>query len=127
MPRNDAVVRAPETSQPAVQYGIVSNIETVPVATRSSGGGALLGAVIGAVVGNQIGSGNGRAAATGVGVVGGAVIGNQIEKRNQNDADIYRVSVRMDNGRIGQFDYQRIDDLRVGDRVKVDAGQLHRI
>jgi hypothetical protein len=27
---------------------------------------------------------------------------------------------------VEQFDYNRIDDLRVGDRVKVQDGQVHR-
>jgi len=105
----------------------VRSIDAVPIASRSSGGGAVLGAVLGAVIGNQIGSGNGRAAATGWGAVGGAVIGNNIEQRNKSESDIYRVGVRLDNGSIGHFDYQRIDDLRVGDRVKVEGGQLYRI
>jgi len=106
------------------QYGNVSNIEVVASNSRGAGG-AVLGAVIGAVVGNQIGSGSGRAAATGVGAVGGAIIGNQIQKRNETD--VYRVSVRLDNGSVGQYDYSSIDDLRVGDRVLVEGGQLHRV
>ena len=61
-----------------------------------------------------------------VGAVGGAVIGNQVERHNKADGEVFRVSVRLDNGRMAQFDYQRIDDLRVGDRVKVQDGQLHR-
>lgn len=106
------------------QYGNVSRIEVVEASSRGAGG-AVLGAVIGAVVGNQIGSGSGRAAATGLGAVGGAVIGNQIQKRNESD--VYRVSVRLDNGSVGQFDYSSIGDLRVGDRVFVEGGQLHRV
>lgn len=82
--------------------------------------------MIGGVLGNQVGGGSGRTAATGVGIVGGAVIGNQIEQRNQRAGETYRVSVRMDNGSTANFDYQRIDDLRVGDRVRVQDGQLHR-
>ena len=35
--------------------------------------------------------------------------------------------MRFDNGVFGNFDYQRIDDLRVGDRVKVESGQLSRV
>ena len=106
------------------QYGNVSNIEVVSATSRGAGG-AVLGAVIGAVIGNQIGSGSGRAAATGVGAVGGAIVGNNLQKRN--DSDIYRISVRLDNGSTAQFDYQSIDDLRVGDRVHVNGGQLHRV
>lgn len=125
-PRNDAVFDPPGRASSAVTYGSVSHIELVPVSSRTSGAGAVLGAVIGGVLGNQVGSGSGRDAATVVGAVGGAVVGNQVERRRKSDDEVYRVSVRLDNGRTAQFDYQRIDDLRVGDRVKVEGGQLHR-
>jgi outer membrane lipoprotein SlyB len=126
-PRNDAVYDAPVGSRYAAAYGHVSRIEIVPVSSRSSGAGAILGAVIGGVLGNQVGSGSGRDAATVVGAIGGAAVGNQIERRNKRDDEVYRVSVRLDNGSFAQFDYQRIDDLRVGDRIKVQDGQLHRV
>ena len=124
------VAEAPVAAAPApayAQYGRVRDIEVVPVASRTSGGGAVLGAVLGAVVGNQIGSGTGRVAATGVGAVAGGVVGNQIERRNRRDDEIYRVSVRFDNGSVQSYDFQRVDDLRVGDRVKWEGGQLHRV
>lgn len=124
---NEPIAAAPVVVGNASQYGNVSSIEVVPVASATTGGGAVLGAVIGAVIGNQIGHGGGRAAATGLGAVGGAVIGNSVEARNKSANDVYRVSVRYDNGAIGQFNYQRIDDLRVGDRVKVEGGQLYRV
>lgn len=126
-PRNDAVFDGPRTSSNmAAGYGNVSNIEIVPASARTSGGGAVLGAVIGGVLGNQVGSGNGRTAATVIGAVGGAAVGNQIEGRNRGDNELYRVSVRLDNGSMAQFDYQQINDLRIGDRVMVRDGQLHR-
>lgn len=109
-----------------VQYGQVRAIEVIPVETRTSGGGAVLGAVLGAVVGNQFGSGSGRAAATGAGAIGGAVAGNAIEKRQRRDNEVYRVSVRFEDGGVRDFDFQRIDDLRVGDRVRWENGQLIR-
>ena len=125
-PRTTPVSSAPmgyENTQ--VRYGQVASIERVPVASRSSGGGAVLGAVLGAVVGNQIGAGSGRAVATGVGAVGGAAIGDQIEKSNRgNEGEIYRVGVRFEDGGYAHFDYQRVDNLRVGDRVRVEGGQL---
>lgn len=126
-PRNDAVVNPPPVTSQGITFGNVSNIEIVPVANRTSGGGAILGAVIGGVLGNQVGGGSGRTAATAVGVIGGAVIGNQVEQRNKRDGEIYRVSVRLDTGRIAQFDFQQINDLRVGDRIKVQDGQLYRV
>ena len=99
---------------------------TQVVPAQPSGGGALIGAIIGGVVGNQFGSGTGRAAMTGAGIVGGAVAGNAIENRNRRDDEVYRVWVRMDNGGLRSFDFYRIDDLRVGDRVRYDGGQLYR-
>lgn len=137
-PRNDSYYRseAPYSSAPApvysssnayAGYGVVRDIESIPMATRSPGAGALLGGVLGAVVGNQIGSGNGRAAATVIGGVGGAVVGNNIENRRRGDDHIYRVSVRMDNGTVGSFDFRQVDDLRIGDRVRIENGQVYRL
>jgi len=126
-PRNDAVFDAPVGTRNVAAYGNVRSIEIIPMASRSSGAGAVLGAVVGGVLGNQVGSGSGRDAATVVGAIGGAAVGNQIERRNKRDDEIYRVGVRLDNGRSAQFDYERIGDLRVGDRVMVQDGRLHRV
>lgn len=106
------------------QYGNVSDIQVVEAGSRGAGG-AVLGAVIGAVVGNQFGSGNGRVAATGLGAVAGAAIGNNLQKRNESD--VYRVGVRLDNGVFVQYDYRDIGDLRVGDRVRVEGGEIRRV
>jgi outer membrane lipoprotein SlyB len=109
------------------EYGRVENIGYVQISQRPSGAGAVLGAVIGGVVGNRFGGGSGRALATGVGVVGGAIAGNAIEGRQRRDDELYRVQVRFDNGSVREFDFERIDDLRIGDRVKFEGGQLHRV
>jgi outer membrane lipoprotein SlyB len=109
------------------KYGRVTDIEVLSREARTSGGGAVLGAVIGGVLGHQVGKGTGRDLATGAGVVGGALAGNSVEKRNRSDDEIYRITVRFENGSRQQFDYEHIDDLRVGDRVKVDDGQLERL
>jgi len=109
------------------EYGRVERIGYIQVSQRPSGAGAVLGAVLGAVVGNQFGSGSGKALATGAGAIGGAVAGNAIEGRQRRDDEVYRVTVRFDNGSVREFDFQRIDDLRTGDRVKFEGGQLHRI
>lgn len=130
-PREQRVVYAPQpTSRPVpvyAEFGRVENIGYVQTSQRTSGAGAILGAVIGGVIGNQFGHGGGKALATGAGVVGGAVAGNAIEGRNRRDDEVYRVQVRFDNGSVRDFDFQRIDDLRVGDRVKFEGGQLHRV
>ncbi|HEV7915581.1 MAG TPA: glycine zipper 2TM domain-containing protein [Albitalea sp.] len=111
---------------PAVTYGYVRNITQLETARRGSGAGALLGAVVGGVVGNQIGQGSGRAAATAIGAVGGAVAGNRIEENRHAGQVYYQVDVRLDNGDFRSFDYQDVNGLRVGDRVRVDNGQLQR-
>lgn len=126
-PNYQSVGTAPGAVSQGIQYGYVSRIDVVPVASRASGGGAILGAVIGGVIGHQIGGGTGRDVATGVGAIGGAVIGHQIESRNLKDGEVYRISVRFDNGQVQQFDYQQINDLQAGDRVKLEGGQLYRL
>ena len=117
----------PQYSNQYAQYGQVNRIDVIPVASRTSGGGAVLGAVIGAVVGNQFGHGTGRALATGAGAVGGAVAGNAIERRTRRDDEVFRVGVRFEDGSYREYDFQRVDDLQVGDRVKFEGGQLHRV
>lgn len=125
--RSEPVAVAPSVAGDYAQYGNVTGIDVVPVASATSGGGAVLGAVLGAVVGNQVGGGAGRAAATGLGAVGGAVIGNNIERHNRSADEVYRVTVRLDSGAFARYNFQRIDDLQIGDRVKVENGQLYRM
>jgi outer membrane lipoprotein SlyB len=117
----------PQYSNQYAQFGQVNRIDVIPAASRTSGGGAVLGAVLGAVVGNQFGAGTGRALATGAGAVGGAVAGNAIERRTRRDDEVFRVGVRFEDGSYREYDFQRIDDLQVGDRVKFEGGQLHRL
>ena len=116
------------TSSEATQYGYVRNITQLEASRRTSGTGAILGAVVGGVVGNQIGGGSGRTAATAIGAVGGAVAGNRIEQNRNEGAGqtYYQVDVRLDNGDMRTFDYYDLNGLRVGDRVRVEAGQLQR-
>lgn len=109
-----------------LQYGTVSDIHQLDASQRKAGAGALIGAVVGGVLGNQVGSGTGRTAATAIGAVGGAVAGNEIEKRSANPQTYYQINVRLDNGDMRSFDYQDLNGLRVGDRVRIENGQLQR-
>ena len=114
-----------------VEFGRVNNVEIIRSQdpARSSGIGAVIGGVAGAVVGNQIGTGGGRAAATVIGAVGGAVAGNAIEQsRTANVAagESYRVSVQLDNGSMRTYDTSSYGELRIGDRVRIENGQLSR-
>jgi hypothetical protein len=118
------------TQQPAppapygVQLGQVTRIERM--GGQPSGGGAVIGGVVGAVVGRQFGnSSSSRNAGTVLGAVGGALIGHQIE-RGQSSNGAIRVSVQFDDGSARAFDYAELGDLRVGDRVRLQDGQLYR-
>lgn len=116
---------------PYVEYGRIANIEVIRSETRGaapSGGGAVAGGLVGGVVGNQFGHGGGRAAMTAIGLVGGALLGNNIES-NANAPrayESYRISVQTENGGYRAFDVPTPGDLRVGDRVRIDNGQISR-
>lgn len=107
--------------------GSVESIEPIHVRPQGTGAGAVIGGVLGAVVGNQFGHGGGRAAMTGLGAVGGAVAGNNIERNQREAITGYRVRIRLDNGRTRVFERRHLADLRVGDRVRVDASSFHRV
>ncbi len=108
-------------------YATVTDIDLVRVDSKTSGGGAVLGAVIGGVIGHQLGGGRGNDLATGAGAIGGAVAGNNIEKNRGSDDEIYRITVRFPDGTREKYDYADINGLRVGDKVRVEHGQLYRL
>ncbi len=114
----------------AVNVGTVSSIELMRGGQASSGispAGAILGAVVGGLVGNQVGAGTGRAVATGAGIIGGAAAGNAIGQRAERTPDAYRVGIQYDAGGSQYIDVPYPGDLRTGDRVRVDGGQISRI
>lgn len=115
-----------------VEFGRIANIEVIRSQTGgagTSGGGAVAGGVVGGVLGNQVGHGGGRAAATALGLVGGALLGNAIEANNNAPRvyESYRVSIQTDSGAYRAFDVPHPGDLRVGDRVRIDNGQISRL
>lgn len=117
--------------QPYGEYGRIVNIEVVRSESSGaapSGGGAVAGGLIGGVVGNQFGHGGGRAAATALGIVGGALLGNTVEA-NANAPrayQSYRISVQTERGGYRAFDVPTPGELRVGDRVVINNGQISR-
>ena len=106
------------------RYGYVESVEVVAGDSSSPGigVGAIGGAIAGGVLGNQVGSGTGRAAATVGGAVAGGVIGHQVEKHieRRNDGTLYRFRVRMDDGSYQTFTQESHDNIRPGDRVRID-------
>lgn len=118
------------TVEPAryANTGIVNSIELVrgEPSRGLSPGGAIIGAVVGGLVGNQIGAGTGKAVATVAGVAGGAVAGNAIGNRVGAAPDMYRVGIAYDNGGTQFIDVPDPGDLRIGERVSVNGGQISR-
>jgi outer membrane lipoprotein SlyB len=114
----------------AVEYGRVTNVEVIR--TQEPGGsgtaGAIIGGIAGAVIGNQVGRGTGKDLATIAGGVGGAVAGNAIAKNaNTQVKETHRVSVQVDGGAYRSYDMGAAVDLRAGDRVRIENGQLYRM
>ena len=68
----------PVIQQVAVPRQVCTNTQ-VATQAQKSGAGALMGAIAGGTVGNNIGGGNGRTAATMLGVLGGAILGDKVE------------------------------------------------
>ncbi len=69
----------PVIAQVAVPRQVCSNEQVSTTSTNKSGAGALIGGIAGGAMGNAVGQGNGRAAATAIGIFGGAILGNHIE------------------------------------------------
>ncbi len=108
----------------SAHLGEIRSIEPIRTRPEGSGTGAVIGGVLGAVVGNQFGHGGGRAVTTVLGGVGGAVAGNNLERNHREGIAGYRVNVRLDNGSSRTFNEADASEFRVGDRVRVDRGQL---
>jgi len=109
-------------------YGVVQSIDLVRQDSGNNeiGLGTLAGAVVGGVVGNQVGAGRGNTAATVAGAVGGGYVGHQLEKRNRQQSDAYKFTIRMSDGSHQSFTQESNADLRVGDRVQIDNGVMRR-
>lgn len=113
--------------QQAHRYGYVESIETVTGDRREGlGVGAIGGAIAGGVLGNQVGHGTGRAAATVGGAVIGGVVGHQVEQRVRGTEAVteYSYRVRMDDGSYQTF-RRPAQDIRVGDRVRIEGGAIY--
>lgn len=110
------------------RYGVVQAVELVRQQSSSSdiGLGTLAGAVVGGIVGNQVGSGRGNTAATVIGAAGGAYVGHELEKRPQQQQDVHRLNIRMEDGSHQSVIQSPEYDIRVGDRVQVDNGVARR-
>ncbi len=104
------------------QYGVVYSIEHLRQPASGIGVGTIAGAVVGGIIGNQVGRGDGNTAATVLGAAGGAYAGHELEKRNQQGADTYRITVNMQDGSRLALMQTDLASIRLGDRVRIDNG-----
>jgi outer membrane lipoprotein SlyB len=107
-------------------YGVVQSVELVRQDRSGIGLGTVAGAVIGGVLGNQVGAGRGNTAATVAGAAGGAYVGHELESRQQQNADAYKITIRMEDGAYQTLMQSTNGDFRVGDRVRIENGVLQR-
>ena len=119
------------SSDSGVMYGVVEAIEAVPggsggIAGSGIGAGTVIGGVVGGVLGHQVGGGTGKDIATVAGVVGGAVVGHEVDKRTQQQNDTYNIRVRLDNGGYQTLNQPSVNDLRIGNRVRIENGNIYR-
>lgn len=105
---------------------MVQSIELVKqegIGGSGIGVGTVAGGVVGGVLGSQVGSGTGQTAATIGGAAAGAYIGHQMEK---GKGDVYKFTIRMDNGSYQTVTQSTSTNFRVGDRVRIENGVLSR-
>jgi outer membrane lipoprotein SlyB len=117
------------TAAGSSSYGTIQSIERLPADGGSAVAGTLVGGAVGAVVGHQFGDGKGKDLATVAGAVGGAVAGHELQQRAQERRAAqgeYRIVVRMPSGDRRTFRQADADNLRVGQRVRVDADRIWR-
>ncbi len=105
--------------------GVIDAIDITSGGSSGIGAGTVIGGVVGGLLGNQVGGGMGRDVATVAGVVGGAMVGHEMEKGNKQQ-DAYRIRVRLDDGGYQTVTQQSNNDLRVGDRVRIENGRVSR-
>ncbi len=103
----------------------VSEIRTETREGKGSGLGAVGGAVVGGLLGNQVGGGNGKKIATVGGAVAGGVAGNSIEKNSKNRT-VWMVTLVNRDGSSRTVEMANNPNLRPGDRVREQDGQLIR-
>ncbi len=131
---------APATTPVAgVEFGRVTDIQTVSMGATSATNpqvrnavvGGIIGAVVGNIAGKNISGGDYRSGTTLGGAAAGAAIGSRVGQGNTTGTagaagPAYRVTVQTDQGAWRTYEVGATGDLRVGDRVRVENGVIYR-
>ena len=107
--------------------GTVTRIERAGSTTSPNVVGPVLGGVVGAVAGKELARRNTdsdgrRNVATAGGAVAGAIAGNAIQNRVEG-GNVYRIHVRMDDGRSTVVNQAELDGLREGSYIRIQDGR----
>ena len=132
----DKALAAAKAAQPAAQAskpaaaqcqgcGKVVDVAVVEKKGEGSALGLIGGGVAGALLGNQIGGGTGKTLATIAGAAGGAYAGKKVEE-NVKSTNVWRVSVRFDDGAEASYDFDHDPKFAAGDRVKKSGNTIIR-
>ncbi|MDO8178734.1 MAG: glycine zipper 2TM domain-containing protein [Undibacterium sp.] len=122
-------------------FAQIIDIRRISEATRSNGGGAVIGAIIGGIIGNQLGRNDGhgashsyghgrgrdrgyssngnRDAATLGGAIVGGVIGNEVERTSTEQRIRTEITLRFSNGQTQTVPVDNPGNFRSGDWVRV--------
>jgi len=111
---------AAASSYGCYECGTITHIEQFE-GHRSTTGVMIIGGIAGGLIGNQIGGGSGKTLATVAGAAGGAYAGKKIAERSGKTK--YRVTVRMDDGRIAVVTQSSVKYLHEGSHVIVHHGK----
>ncbi len=117
-----------QTQQIAANVNGSGTIQSVDLVPRSKGIGlgTLAGAAVGGLIGHQVGGGTGRTVATAAGAAGGAYVGHEMEKR-RSAGEIYKVTIKMDDGTTQSFAQEYAPMVNPGDRVQITNGVLTKL
>jgi uncharacterized protein YcfJ len=115
-----APVAARPAPAPCYNCGVITKIDKKKKRGKATGLGIVTGALVGGVAGHNIGHGD---SATAAGAIVGGIAGNEIEKQARSKY-YYRVSVRLTGGDVRRLDMGSAEGLYVGQKVKVEGGDI---
>lgn len=122
----DSVAATGTTGTDCTDCGFIESINIVE-GREGIGLSSVLGGSGGGIAGAAIGSEYGdtsQTAATVAGASSSAMSGLQVQRRVGNNNNLYRFTVRMDNGKRQTVSLESRSGFEVGDRVKVVDGSI---
>ncbi len=105
--------------------GKVTAVRMTEKPGESNALGMIAGGVVGGVLGHQVGGGTGKTLATVAGAAGGAYAGKKAQEKI-NSSQVWTVSVRFNDGKTAEFNYEKDPGFKSGDAVRKTANGLER-